>query len=105
MLLLSIVITFYGWQAFSDGPLAHYILEGMLLAVLLAKIALDNGRGWFAVCGFGALLGLLQSGCGVFYDWRSTDFVCDSTTGRPVSLLVETGAVFVGLTLIRRENK
>lgn len=105
MLLLSIVITFYGWQAFNDGPLAHYIFEGLLLAVLLAKIALDNGREWFAVCGFGALLGLLQSGCGVFYDWGSAGFVCDSTTGRPVSLVVAIGAVFVGVSLIRMEKK
>jgi hypothetical protein len=100
-LLLAIIAAFYGWQAFSDGPLAHYVLEGMLLAVLLAKIALDNGRGWFAVCGFGALLGLLQAGCGVFYRWDSADFVCDTTTGRPVSMVVAIGAVLVGVSLIR----
>ena len=100
-LLLAVVVCYYAGPLFKDQALAHYIMSGGLVALLMCKIAHDNGRAWWPVCIYGAALGLIQSACGFGYDWETVGMMCDVTTGRPVSVLVAIGAILVGVSLIR----
>lgn len=86
-LLGALTIAYAGWQVFDDGPMAFYVMAGLLIAGLLWQIARDNGGQWWPVCVFGIVLGFMQAGCGVMYsvlDGRS--FICDAGTGLPLSL-------------------
>jgi hypothetical protein len=100
--LLAVVVCYYAGPLFHDHALAHYVMSGALVAVLMCKIAQDNGRRWWPVCGYGAALGLTQSACGIGYDWETVGMMCDVSTGRPVSVLVGIGAILAGASLIRK---
>ena len=52
--LLAVVVCYYAGPLFKDQALAHYIMSGWLVAVLMCKIAHDNGRAWWPVCIYGA---------------------------------------------------
>lgn len=100
--LLAVVVCYYAGPLFADPALAHYIMSGFLVALLMCKIAHDNGRRWWPVCIYGAVLGLTQSACGFWYDWATVGMMCDVATGRPVSVLVAIGAILSGVSLIKQ---
>lgn len=97
MLLIELLALYWGWQFFSDGPLAFYIAMGLWVAWRLALLAIERGKPWRPVCFFGMFLGLSQAGCGLTYAADGRSFVCDKGTGLPISSLVLAGAAGVAI--------
>lgn len=97
MVLVAMTVGLYaGWQAFDEGSRAFYVINGTFIAALMLMLWRDRGPYWGPACALGALLGLLQSTCGVLFsdvaDGRQ--FICDKGTAKPVS------AITLWLTLL-----
>ena len=102
VLLASLLSAYCGWQAFSDGPLAFYVLIGLWVAGMCLWVGFEKRGDWWPVCLFGVWLGLMQSGCGLLYVGDGRSFVCDKGTGLPITALVL--AVAAGLAAYYARN-
>lgn len=95
--LVAMIVGLYaGWQAFPNGSRAFYVMSGAFIATTMLMIWHDRGPYWGPACSLGAVLGLLQSTCGMLFsdvaDGRM--FLCDKGTAKPVS------AITLWLTLL-----
>jgi hypothetical protein len=91
-LLAELVALYTIWQAFPDGPLAFYVSVGVWVAWRMLVIGKEHGRDWWPVCALGAVLGMLQAGCGLAYVGDGRSFICDKGTGLPITPLVLAAA-------------
>lgn len=101
---LAFVAVAMGWQAFEDGPLAHYITEAALCCALCIAAARGRGAQAWAVFGYGALTSGLTAGCGALYAARADGrhFLCDRGSAMPVSLLTGLAGIAVAVFLLKK---
>jgi len=103
-LLAVFVVWGFGWQLFDDGPLANYVITGMIVAFL----CLDKARSsaLWVVYLYGAIMGLMTSGCGAMYaaQMDGYHFLCDKGTSLPISLITGMGALAAAGYLIVRKR-
>lgn len=88
--LVAMIVGLYaGWQAFPNGSQAFYVLSGGFITATMLMIWRDRGPYWGPACALGALLGALQSTCGVLFSSIADglEFLCDKGTAKPVSAL------------------
>jgi len=104
-LLGALTLTYAGWQAFSDGPLAFYVMAGLLIALLLWVIGKEKRGNWWPVCLFGMSLGGMQAGCGLLYAGDGKSFICDSGTGLPLSLVTMGAASLLAGWLTKKPRQ
>lgn len=99
--LLLLVAASWGWQLFPDGPLANYIMTGLLVAYLCGRLAWNSPL-WPAY-GYGGLVGLLTAGCGGLYAAEADSYhvLCDKGTGLPISIITAGLALASAALLIR----
>lgn len=104
--VLIIAVVFIGWQLFPDGPLAYYMLTGLLIGWLCLQIAAHKGGRWWAVYGLGAGVGFLATTCGGLYAIKADAraFLCDKGTGLPVSLFIGLAAIAVAVYVLRDKS-
>lgn len=100
--LALMVFVAFGWQLFPDGPLANYVITGLLVAYLCARLAWGSAL-WPAYA-YGAVMGLLTAGCGGLYAAHADGyhFLCDKGTSLPVSLISGTLAILVAIYMMVR---
>jgi hypothetical protein len=103
-LLAELVAVYTVWQAFPDGPLAFYVTVGVWVVWRMVVTAREHDRDWWPVCLFGALLGLMQAGCGLAYVADGRSFVCDGGTGLPITPLVLAGAAGLAAHYVRKKH-
>ena len=87
-LIAELLVVYYGWQFFGNGPLAFYVLMGLWVAWRMALLGSERGGEWRPACLFGVVLGLMQAACGAAYVADGRSFLCDKGTGLPISSLV-----------------
>jgi len=99
------VFAMTGWQFFSDGPLANYIISALLVAYLCARAAWRSPM-WPAY-GYGVAMALMTAGCGGMYATQADgySFLCDKGTGLPISLISGLGAIALVVWVLIREKK
>lgn len=105
-LLLFFVVANFGWQLFHDGPLANYIITGLVLAALCGRLALRSKKHAIVYL-YGGAMGLMTSGCGGMFSMKADGyrFLCDKGTGLPVSMITGLGALAVAMHLLARGKK
>jgi len=103
--MAELLVVYCGWQLFSDGPLAFYVIMGLWVAYRMALLGYEKGREWWPACMFGAVLGLMQAGCGFAYTGDGRSFVCDKGTGLPITALVLASAAGIIAYYARRLHR
>lgn len=107
LLLLAIVSTHVGWQAFPDQATAFYVLRGALGAVLFGILATRGGLLWAIVCGLGVIAEGADAVCGLLPDNNEATaaVLCDRATDLPISLGFAWLVWIVGAALINRKER
>lgn len=103
-LLFAFVFSNFGWQLFDNGPLANYVITG-LLVFLLSVLNARKSELWVVYL-YGGVMGLCTSACGGMFILKMDGyaFLCDKGTGIPVSLISGLGAVGVAGYLLARKK-
>lgn len=107
LLLLAIVVTHVGWQAFPDQATAFYVLRGSLGVLLFCILATRGGFLWAAVCGLGVIAEGADAVCGLLPDTSEATaaVLCDRTTDLPISLGFAWLVWMLGAALIMRKER
>jgi hypothetical protein len=102
--LAILVFAAFGWQLFPDGPLANYVITGLLVAYLCSRLAW--GSPLWPAYGYGALMALLTAGCGGLYASKADGyhFLCDAGTSLPVSLISGVLAILAAVFMMTRKR-
>lgn len=102
--LLLFVVWAFGWQAFDDGPLANYIITGLLVAYLC--VAHGWGSKLWPAYAYGAAVGLMTAGCGGLYaaQMDGYSFICDKGTSLPISIITGAGAILTAAYIARKRK-
>jgi hypothetical protein len=102
--LVVMVFAAFGWQLFPDGPLANYIITGLVVAYLCVWLAWRSPV-WPAFA-YGGVIGLLTAGCGGLYAAQADGyhFLCDKGTSLPVSLISGVLAILAAVFMMTRKR-